>query len=101
MFNMNHFWIRCNDINYSSISPVNFNFDNYTHVVIKVNDSGFGENVLFEFYIVMVEKLHKGLSYIIGIYHLCICASKKIVEKWTQPLKQNKMWNTEEAINVS
>lgn len=49
----------------------------------------------------MVEKLHKGLSYIIGIYDLCICASKKIVEKWTQPLKQNKMWNTEEAINVS
>lgn len=82
IFNMNYFWIRCNDINYFSILFVIFNFDNYIYVVIKVNDSGFGENVLFEFYIVMVEKFYKGFFYIIGIYYLCICVLKKIVEKW-------------------
>lgn len=32
---------------------------------------------------------------------MCICVSKKIVEKWMQLLKQNKMGNTEEALYVS
>lgn len=47
----------------------------------------------------MVEKLHRRLSYIVD--NLIICVSKKIVEKWMQLLKQNKMGNTEEALYVS
>lgn len=49
----------------------------------------------------MVEKLHRRLSFIVDNFIICVFVSKKIVEKWMQLLKQNKMGNTGEALYVS